>query len=75
MFNKQGTSGLPEVSNNIDGTLATHAADCGRGRMSQLFRFVLYFLDLEFSQEFFASDLKIILKVKTDPKPDPNPGP
>ena len=56
MFNKQGTSGLSEVTNNIDGTLATHAADCGRKRISQLFRFVLYFLDLEFSQEFIASD-------------------
>ena len=40
MFKKKGTSSLPEVTNNIDGTLATHAADCGRGKMSQLFRFV-----------------------------------
>ena len=92
IIKKQGTSGLPEVHDNIDGTQscmcckATHAAekvsswlqstaDCGKGRMSQLFRFFLYFLDLGFSQEFIASDLKRILEVKTDPKPDPNPDP
>ena len=33
-------------------------ADCGSGRMSQLFKFFLYFLDLGFSQEFIASDQK-----------------
>ena len=61
-FKKQGTSSLPEVTDNIDGTQscmcckATHAADCGWGRMSQLFNFFLYFLDLGFSQEFIASD-------------------
>ena len=75
IIKKQGTSGLPEVHDNIDGTQscmcckATHAAekvsswlqstaDCGSGRMSQFFRFFLYFLDLGFSQEFIASDQK-----------------
>ena len=63
MIKKQGTSGLPEVHDNIDGTQscmcckATHAAekvsswlqstaDCGSGRMSQLFRFFFVFLGL-----------------------------
>ena len=63
IIKKQGTSGLPEVHDNIDGTQscmcckATHAAekvsswlqstaDCGSGRMSQLFRFFFVFLGL-----------------------------
>ena len=45
IIKKQGTSGLLEVHDNIDGTQscmcckATHVADCGSGRMSQFFRF------------------------------------
>ena len=74
MFKKQGTSGLPEVTDNINGTQscmcceATHAAEIVSSWLtSQLLTvegggclnfsdFFLYFLDLGFSQEFFASD-------------------
>ena len=52
MFKKQGTSGLPEVTNNIDGTQSCkqhmQLTVDGEGCLN-FSNFFLYFLDLEFS--------------------------